>query len=133
MEKRFFKSIIWFLFLISVYSQSTEKNVISIDELQERIISDSTLVIMDVRTPEELMEPLGKLENVINIPVQELESRLYELEKFRDREILVICKLGIRSATATKFLIKHGFNAKNILGGMVEYRAKTENNPNSEE
>lgn len=133
MDKRFFKSIIWFLFSISVYSQSTEKNVISIDELQERIISDSTLVIMDVRSPEELMGPLGKLENVINIPVQELESRLYELEKFRDREILVICKLGIRSATATKFLIKHGFNAKNILGGMVKYRAKAENNPNSEE
>jgi len=67
------------------------------------------------------MGPLGKLENVINIPVQELESRLSELEKYRDREIVVLCKLGIRSATATDILIKNGFNAENVLGGMVEY------------
>jgi len=67
------------------------------------------------------MGPLGKLENVINILVQELESRLSELEKYRDREIVVLCKLGIRSATATDILIKNGFNAENVLGGMVEY------------
>ena len=133
MLKRYFVSIIWFLVLASVYPQNIEKNVISINELKERIINDSTLVILDVRTPEELTGPLGKLEKVINIPVQELENRLSELEKFRNREIAVICKIGKRSATATDFLLQNGFNAKNVLGGMIEYRAKTENSPNSKE
>ena len=74
-----------------------------------------------MRTPEELKGPLGKLDNVVNIPLQELESRLSELEKFRDREIVVICKIGKRSEVATDILIQNGFNAKNIHGGMVEY------------
>jgi rhodanese-related sulfurtransferase len=86
-----------------------------------------------VRTLEELTGPLGKLDNVINIPLQELESRLSELEKYRNQEIDVICKIGKRSAAATDFLIQKGFNAVNVQGGMVEYRAKISNNNDSKE
>jgi len=91
--------------------------------LKEKLESDSSLIILDVRMPEELNGPLGKLDGAINIPVQELESRLPELEKFKDREITVICRTGRRSATATDILIQNGFKAKNVLGGMVEYRS----------
>ncbi|MCW8811627.1 MAG: rhodanese-like domain-containing protein, partial [Ignavibacteriaceae bacterium] len=104
-----------------------------VDQLHDKIINDSTLVILDVRTPEELTGPLGKLDDVINIPLQELESRLSELEKFRNQEIDVICKIGKRSAAATDFLLQNGFNAVNVLGGMVEYRTKIGNNNDSTE
>jgi len=121
------------LCLFAAYSQTIETRVISVDQLHDKIISDSTLVILDVRAPEELTGPLGKLDNVINIPLQELESRLSELEKFKDQEIAVICKIGKRSAAATDFLLQNGFNAVNIQGGMVEYRAKIGNNNDSTE
>jgi len=126
-------SIIFFLYLLPVFAQDIEKKTISIDELKGRINSDSTLVILDVRTPEELAGPLGKLDNVINIPVQELEGRISELDEFRDMEIAVICRTGRRSATATDILIKSCFNAKNVGGGMLEYRSKTENSSNPKE
>jgi rhodanese-related sulfurtransferase len=96
------------LCLSVAHSQTVETRAISVDQLLDKIISDSTLVILDVRTPEELTGPLGKLDIVINIPLQELENRLSELEKYRNQEIDVICKIGKRSAAATDFLIQNG-------------------------
>lgn len=117
--------------LVSLFSfcgcaQQDKNNTLTIDELCSKMNSDSTLVILDVRTPQELFGQLGKIDNVINIPVQELEGRVKELENFKEREIAVICRSGNRSNTATQILRKYGFNAKNVLGGMIEYR-KQEN------
>ena len=94
----------------------------SVAELKEKLQSDSTLVLLDVRTPVELESSLGKIDGVMNIPLHELEVRLNELEAYKDYQIAVICKIGIRSARATEILTKNGFNAKNVLGGMTEYR-----------
>jgi len=94
----------------------------SVAELKEKLQSDSTLVLLDVRTPAELESSLGKIDGVMNIPLHELEVRLNELEAYKDYQIAVICKIGIRSARATEILTKNGFNAKNVLGGMTEYR-----------
>jgi len=96
-------------------AQNNSENSITIPILKEKFVSDSSLIILDVRTPEELNGPLGKLDGVINIPVQ-------ELEKYKERETAVICRTGRRSAT--DILIQNGFNAKNVLGGMVEYKFK---------
>jgi rhodanese-related sulfurtransferase len=95
----------------------------SVAELNSKISNDSLFIILDVRTPQELVSSLGKIDGVINIPVQELEERISELEEYRDYEIGVICKIGVRFTSATILLIKNGFNAVNIIGGMIEYRA----------
>jgi rhodanese-related sulfurtransferase len=91
-------------------------------EFIDKYKSDSTLVILDVRTEKELSGSLGKLDKVINIPVQVLEERIEELSEFKGNEIAVICRTGNRSDAATEILRRKGFNAKNVLGGMVEYR-----------
>ena len=103
------------------FAQS-DNATINVTELSERMNSDSTLIILDVRTPEELVGPLGKLKNVINIPVQNLAQRLDELEKYKEKEIAIICRSGNRSHQATMFLNQQGFKAKNVIGGMIEYR-----------
>lgn len=91
-------------------------------EFIEKYKSDSALVVLDVRTERELLGSLGKLDRVINIPVQVLESRIGELSKYKGNEIAVICRTGNRSDLATDILRAKGFNAKNVLGGMAEYR-----------
>ena len=68
------------------------------------------------------LDPIGKIDNIINIPIEELESRVGELSKFKDKEIAVICRSGNRSNTGMRILRENGFNAKNVLGGMIEYR-----------
>lgn len=103
-------------------AQDDPQTSISFSELKERYGKDTTLIILDVRMPEELTSDLGKIKGVINIPLQVLSNKVSELEKYRKKEIAVICRSGNRSRTATKFLLEKGFNAKNVPGGMMAYR-----------
>lgn len=114
------------LFFVSC-GQTMDDNSITVDQLREKMSADTNLVILDVRTPAELEDKsLGHIDGVLNIPVQELESRLSELEKYKNDEIYVICRSGRRSAAATNILLKKEFKAINVEGGMIQYRA-TEN------
>jgi rhodanese-related sulfurtransferase len=51
-----------------------------------------------------------------------------ELEKFKDKELIVICSSGIRSGSATRFLRKMGFEAFNMEGGMQAWN-RLQHNP----
>ena len=122
------KFILLSLIFASMFSlscaQVQKKQSITVDEFREMMKTDSNLVILDVRTPQELEDKsLGHIEGVINIPVQVLESRIDELADYKDKDIAVICKSGHRSSIATKILLEHGFNAINVEGGMLQYRA----------
>ncbi len=80
-------------------------------------------ILLDVRTKEEFegkADPnFGTLKNAINIPVQELESRIGELAKYRKSEIVVFCSHSHRSPRASYILGKHGFGkVVNMSGGM---------------
>lgn len=92
-------------------------------ELRSRLDTDPNLVVLDVRTKEELTGPLGAIKKCLHIPLHELDSRIAEVERFRGREIAVICRSGNRSGTATVKLLKIGFNARNVTGGMNAFRA----------
>jgi rhodanese-related sulfurtransferase len=94
----------------------------TISELKNSIKTDPSLLILDVRMPEELIGPLGKIEKVVNIPLQQLEKRIGELDIYKDRTIAVICRSGVRSSSAQRFLAGMGFNAYNVEGGMVQFR-----------
>lgn len=120
--------------LLSVFSfvnflgcaQKDKDSTMTVQDLRELMKDDSTLIILDVRTPAELVGSLGKIDKVINIPIQELNGRMSELEKYKDKQIAVICRSGNRSNTGTRILRDKGFKAKNVLGGMIEYK-KLEN------
>jgi rhodanese-related sulfurtransferase len=98
---------------------------ITVSQLRSEMKSDSSLIVLDVRTPPELSGPLGKIDGVINIPLQTLDKRMDELEKYKDKKIAVICRTGHRSKIASGMLAKNGYNVENVQGGMTEYR-KTE-------
>jgi NADPH-dependent 2,4-dienoyl-CoA reductase/sulfur reductase-like enzyme/rhodanese-related sulfurtransferase len=81
---------------------------------------ESEALILDVREPGEFK--MGHVEGAINIPLNSLRVRMNELP--RDREILVYCAVGQRSYYASRALRLHGFNARNISGGMRGYHAE---------
>ena len=110
--------------LLSSCSAQDKEKIITVDELVAAMSSDSSIVVLDVRTTHELDGPLGHIEGVIHIPLQELENRIEELNEFKDSKINVVCRTGRRSGVATSILNEKGFKAKNIIGGMVEYRKK---------
>jgi len=75
------------------------------------------LLILDVRTQNEYDE--RHLENSIFFPVTELESRIDELSQYKDTEIIVYCRTGVRSAQASTILDSNGFTKVfNVLGGI---------------
>ena len=88
-------------------------------ELKRRIESDVTLVL-DVRSETEFQE--GNIKTAINIPVEQLELKLAELEKYIDQSISIVCRTDKRSAKAANLLLKHGFHDVRVVqGGMTEW------------
>ncbi|MBX7150145.1 rhodanese-like domain-containing protein [bacterium] len=89
---------------------------ITADQLRKRMAQDK-LVIIDVREPSEHAE--RNIPGSILIPLGALPSRLNELQKFKDQEIIVYCRSGNRSAHACRHLIGNGFKAVNLSGGIL--------------
>jgi len=97
---------------------------ISPAQLSEIVNRNPEVILLDVRTSEEFngkakVNSYGRLKNAINIPIQELESRINELKRFKDKEIIVYCSHSHRSPRASYLLTVKGFsNVKNMSGGM---------------
>lgn len=70
-------------------------------------------LLLDVRTPEEFAD--RHLDGAVNIPVQELGARVRELGA-KDRPVVVYCRSGARSASATKLLKNAGYEVLDIGG-----------------
>lgn len=74
-------------------------------------------VLVDVRDPDEFEE--GHIPGAINLPLNELRTRLGELP--RDRELWLYCRVGQRGYYAARLLLQHGFQVKNLPGGYLTY------------
>ncbi len=93
-------------------------------DVQELIRNDSTVVILDVRTPSEFTGELGHIKGALLLPVQALEQRITELDRFKKQRIVAVCRTGHRSAQAAAILKANGFNATDMAGGMVRWNAE---------
>jgi len=83
----------------------------------------TNVLLLDVRTVAEFegraQEKYGRLNNAINIPIQELETRMKELSSWKDKQIVVYCSHSHRSPRASYLLSQNGYkNVTNMLGGM---------------
>ena len=108
--------------LSSVYNlfafNDTFKSVSAQQAVQD-IKSGTANLVLDVRTPQEFHGPLGHIKGAKLIPVQELASRVSELESYREKAIYVVCRSGVRSKAAARFLTENGFTTViNIDSGM---------------
>ena len=76
-------------------------------------------IFLDVRTKFEHNQ--SSIPNSILIPLNELPYKIDELEKYRTKKIVVYCRVGNRSQFATKLLRDEGYQATNLLGGIVDW------------
>jgi phage shock protein E len=89
---------------------------VSSSEARQLVQTGARLV--DVRTAGEFAA--GHIEGAVNIPVQELESRLAELTP-KDAPVVVYCRSGHRSGNAARILKGAGFAAVHDLGAMSRW------------
>ncbi len=81
------------------------------------LINREDAQILDVREASEFAS--GHLPEARNIPVDKLADRIGELEKFKDKPIIVCCASGMRSGKACGELKKQGFaRLYNLAGGV---------------
>lgn len=85
----------------------------------ESLDKEST-VLVDVRTPMEFR--LGNIPGSVNIPLDDLRSRMKEIPK--DKNVVLICQVGLRGYLAYRILAQHGYEKiVNLSGGYKTYAA----------
>jgi rhodanese-related sulfurtransferase len=81
------------------------------------VLSHDPPLLLDVRTAD--LVAAGSIPSAINIPIDELRSRLDELPL--RRTIVPFCQVGQRGYLATRILLQFGYSAANIGGGYETY------------
>jgi rhodanese-related sulfurtransferase len=77
-------------------------------------------LVLDVREPSEWSD--GHIIKAKHIPLSQLKTRLPDLEKFKNKPIVTVCRSGNRSGSACGTLKKAGFeNVFNLAGGMLAW------------
>ena len=85
------------------------------------LVNKEDAVVLDLRDQKEYAA--GHIANAVNIPYSALESRLSELDKFKDKPIVLTCKMGQHAGSAGTALRKNGFpNVSRLSGGIAEWR-----------
>lgn len=95
---------------------------ISVQEVQQRLENGEQLNLIDVREVAEVNE--GHIPGIINIPLGLLEFRMHELDK--NKPYIMVCRSSARSGQATAFLTAQGYNATNMVGGMLAWQGEIE-------
>lgn len=91
-------------------------------EVLQRIEGGNPPVLVDVREEDEFRGELGHVPGSRLIPLRELGERAGELAGLKDRDIIVICRVGVRSTTAAAILTGLGFeHVTNMKGGMLDW------------
>ena len=119
------KSKLILLFFVVTFSMkccSKKVDVISMNEFQDKILDNKT-VVLEVRTEEEYYGPLGHINGSILIPINELDDRLDELIDYKENTIYVVCRSGNRSGLGKDILNENNFTAVNVDGGMLAWKA----------
>ncbi|MCF6247376.1 MAG: rhodanese-like domain-containing protein [Desulfobacula sp.] len=84
------------------------------------LIQDEDILILDVRTKGEYAK--GHIKNSVLIPVQVLNTDYIKIKTYKKSKILIYCRSGSRSVTASKILLKKGFiHLYNMTGGIKDW------------
>jgi rhodanese-related sulfurtransferase len=82
-----------------------------------QLINNEDVLLLDVREPAETVN--GKIAKAIQIPVGSIAQRVGEIEKHKDKSVIVYCKTGARSGAACQVLTRAGFEKVYSLSGGI--------------
>lgn len=102
---------------IDTNQTNDETTYVKISAIEAKeFMENEELVILDVRTEEEYRG--GHIENAILLPVNDIDNKVQEIITDKDTKILLYCRSGNRSATASKKLIQLGYTNVYDFGGI---------------
>jgi len=114
--------------LVSVVDQMLSNipenwGMVTVDELAVELSENPDLIVVDVRTPDEVAEGVVVGENVVSIPLDDFIGLMPEWPTDKDAPIVTYCKAGHRSTMAMSILWSYGYtNIRSLKGGFTAWQ-----------
>lgn len=87
------------------------------------MINHKDAVVIDVRPAADFSK--GHIINAINIPASNIANQINQLNKYKNRPIIMSCRSGAQSSVACKQLLKEGFeDVHNLKGGILGWQSE---------
>ncbi|MFZ6050141.1 rhodanese-like domain-containing protein [Pseudomonas sp. CR3202] len=112
-------SFVVLLALLLAHELRRSGRAISTRELTS-MVNGGQAVVLDVRATKDFSG--GHIVDALNIPFEKLSSRIAELEKHKDKAIIVVDAMGQHAGAVCHDLKKAGFNAIKLSGGIGSWR-----------
>lgn len=108
--------------LLLIFHESRRAGSTVTPQQLTNLVNNQQGVVIDLRDQAEFRK--GHIVDALNIPYAKLAERSEELEKLRERPVILICKLGQYSSAAGKQLQQKGFkHVYRLSGGISEWQA----------
>ena len=109
---------------MSFMSRGDSKSLVSYDELQQKLNDKAPIVLLDVRTQEEFDN--GHIPGALLLPYDEIDKKALQVLPEKEKEIIIYCRNGRRSAIAKDSLEALGYTNVKDFGGMNRWQGKVE-------
>lgn len=107
--------------LLLIFHESKRAGSTVTPQQLTNLINRQQAAVIDLRDQAEFRK--GHIVDAINIPYAKLDERIEELEKLREKPIVLVCKLGQYSSAAGKQLLQKGFKqVYRLSGGIGEWQ-----------
>jgi len=114
-------TIIAILLLLQNLMANTKGSVTAIQATE--LINHKDAVVIDVRPTVDFDK--GHIINAINIPAATLQNQIKQLEKYKNKTVIMSCRSGAQSSVACKQLTKEGFeDVHNLSGGILGWQSE---------
>ncbi len=86
-----------------------------------RLMNKDEAIALDIRDRKDFNA--GHITGAVHIPLNSLDKQMYELEKHKDKKIIVVCRMGNSANMAVSKLQKAGYEgALRLKGGMMQWQ-----------
>lgn len=86
-----------------------------------RLMNRDEAVAVDIRDRKDFNA--GHITGAIHLPLSSLDKKMHELEKYKDKQIIVVCKMGSSANLAVSKLQKAGYQqVARLKGGMMQWQ-----------
>lgn len=109
---------------MSFMSRGDSKGLVSYEELQQKLTDKAPIVLLDVRTQEEFNN--GHIPGALLLPYDEIDPKAAQLLPEKEKEIIIYCRSGRRSAIAKDSLEALGYTNVKDFGGMNRWQEQVE-------
>ena len=112
-------------FLPSLIARLRRGPMMDVEILKKKMDEKEDVLLLDVRSAADYIGEQGHIDGSILIPLEELPSRLSEIESFQEKTVMTICRTDRRSAQAAQILVKNGFSDVHVVKqGMTDWNEK---------